>query len=356
MPRAQLNRNGAYLALTAAALFGVSTPLAKALLAGVDAVLLAGLLYLGAGVGLSALLFVRKARRKSAASREGALTRKDGPWLAVAVLAGGIVGPLLLMQGLVKTSAANASLLLNSEAVLTAVLAWTMFRENFDRRILLGMLAIVAGAVLLSWAGRPEGSSGIGEFLIATACLAWAIDNNVTRKISGGDPQVIAAVKGLAAGMITTGIAVSTGARLPSIGYLLGVGIVGFVGYGLSLQLYVLALRHIGAARTGAYFSVAPFAGAAVALLMFHTPLTAAFAAAAGLMGLGVWLHLSERHEHEHAHDVMLHEHRHVHDEHHRHAHDAGVAPSEPHSHTHRHDALQHKHPHYPDLHHRHGH
>lgn len=348
------NRTGAYLGLAAALLFGASTPLAKALLQEVDPGLLAGLLYLGAGIGLGALGLVR--RMSGQVTNEGSLTKRDVPWLAGAVLAGGVVGPVLLMVGLQKTSAANASLMLNSEAVLTAVLAWTLFKENFDRRILLGMIAIVAGAIVLSWAGRPEGTSGIGELLIALACLAWAIDNNVTRNISGADPQLIAGVKGLAAGLINCGIALAMGAEFPSAWYLLGAGVVGFLGYGLSLQLYVLALRHVGTARTGAYFSVAPFAGALVSFAMFSSSLTAAYAVAAGLMAIGVWLHLSELHDHEHTHDEMWHDHKHVHDEHHQHEHPEDVDPTKPHSHLHHHTVLAHKHPHYPDLHHRHSH
>ena len=350
------SRAGAYWALLAALLFGISTPFAKLLLEGVDAVLLAGLLYFGAGIGLGMMLIVRRLWRRSAPASEALLMRKDLPWLGSAVLFGGILGPLLLMMGLQKTAAANASLLLNSEAVLTAVLAWTVFRENFDRRILLGMIAIVVGAVVLSWGGRPEGSSGLGEVLIAAACLAWAVDNNVTRMISGGDPQIIACAKGLVAGLVNIGIGLLHGAAFPPAWTLGAAALVGLAGYGISLQLYVVALRHIGTARTGAYFSVAPFAGALLSLKMFDTQPSAALIAAAALMGVGVWLHLSERHEHEHAHNSMTHDHRHRHDEHHQHEHASEMPPATVHSHPHLHTAVTHHHPHYPDLHHRHPH
>jgi drug/metabolite transporter (DMT)-like permease len=351
-----MNRTGALVALTAAFLFGVSTPFAKVLLEGVDAILLAGLLYFGAGLGLGAILIVRRVWRRSGPSSEAPLIRKDLKWLAGAVIFGGVLGPLLLMVGLQKTSAANASLLLNSEAVLTAVLAWTVFREHFEKRIVWGMLAIVTGAAILSWTGRPEGSAGMGELLIALACLAWAVDNNVTRMISGGDPQIIACVKGLIAGAVNIAIGLSHGALLPSASTLGMAALVGGVGYGISLQLYVVGLRHIGTARTGAYFSVAPFAGAAVALLLFRTPLTVSFISAAALMALGVWLHLTERHVHEHVHENVVHEHKHLHDEHHQHSHGSDVSPDEPHSHLHTHETLRHRHTHFPDLHHRHPH
>ena len=318
--------------------------------------LLAGLLYFGAGLGLGLILLVRRALRRSGPATEAPLVRKDLPWLAGAVISGGIAGPLLLMLGLQKTSAANASLLLNSEAVLTAVLAWTVFREHFERRIVWGMLAIVTGAVILSWAGRPEGSGGWGELLIALACLAWAVDNNVTRMISGGDPQIIACVKGLMAGIVNTTIGLLHGSTLPPASTLGMAAAVGLVGYGLSLQLYVVALRHIGTARTGAYFSVAPFAGTAVALLMFRTPLTVSFIVATFLMALGVWLHLTERHVHEHVHENAVHEHKHIHDEHHQHPHGPETPLHEPHSHPHTHQTLRHTHTHYPDMHHRHPH
>jgi drug/metabolite transporter (DMT)-like permease len=351
-----INRSGAYLALLAALLFGVSTPFAKILLEGVDAILLAGVLYLGAGLGLAFVLIVRRIWRRSRPTTEAPLVRKDLPWLVGAVIFGGVAGPLLLMVGLQKTSAANASLLLNSEAVLTAALAWTVFREHFEKRIVWGMLAIVTGAVILSWAGRPEGSAGTGELLIALACLAWAVDNNVTRMISGGDPQIIACVKGLIAGVVNITIGLAHGSQLPSGSTLGMAAVVGLVGYGISLQLYVVALRHIGTARTGAYFTVAPFAGAAVALLMFRTPLTVSFISAALLMALGVWLHLTERHVHEHIHEGIFHEHKHAHDEHHEHPHGHEISQREPHSHPHAHETLRHTHAHYPDLHHRHPH
>lgn len=343
---------GIAAALVAAALFGASTPLAKALLGDIGPWMLAGVLYLGSGVGLALLHGLRRLRRAPAA--EAPLTRRDLPWLAAVILAGGIAGPVLLMLGLSATPASTASLLLNLEGFFTLGIAWLVFRENVDRRIAAGAAAILAGALLLSWSGGPEGI-GWGAAAIAAACLAWGIDNNLTRKLSSADPLQIAMAKGVGAGVVNVALAGIAGGTLPPAGALLAAAAIGFLGYGISLMLFVHALRHLGAARTGAYFSLAPFAGAAVAILAFGEPVTVRFAAAAALMGVGLYLHLAERHEHPHRHDAVDHEHRHVHDAHHRHDH-AGEEGAEPHSHPHRHAPEVHAHAHYPDLHHRHGH
>ena len=345
---------GAPMALASAALFGASTPLAKLLLGGgVDPWLLAGLLYLGSGVGLGLVHVARGLLGVPAP--EAPLRRGDLPWLGLVVLAGGMVGPLLLMLGLARTPASSAALLLNLEGLATMAIAWLWFKENVDRRLLIGAAAILVGAILLSWQGGPAGV-GLGALAIAGACLAWGVDNNLTRKLSSADPVQIAAIKGLVAGTVNLALAFAHGAHLPALGSVAGAGVVGFFGYGVSLVLFVLALRHLGTARTGAYFSTAPFLGAALALILFREPITVQLVCAAMLMGVGVWLHLSEQHEHEHAHEAMDHEHRHVHDEHHQHAHGPNDPAGEPHTHWHHHAPMRHKHPHYPDLHHRHGH
>ena len=345
---------GAPMALASAALFGASTPLAKLLLGGgVDPWLLAGLLYLGSGLGLGFVHLVRGLLGVPAP--EAPLRQGDLPWLGLVVLAGGVIGPVLLMLGLARTPASSAALLLNLEGLATMAIAWLWFKENVDRRLLIGAAAILAGAVLLSWQGGPAGV-GLGALAIAGACLAWGVDNNLTRKLSSADPVQIAAIKGLLAGTVNLALAFVHGAHLPALGAITGAGVVGFFGYGLSLVLFVLALRHLGTARTGAYFSTAPFLGAALALFLFREPITIPLIGAAMLMGIGVYLHLSERHEHEHAHEALDHEHGHVHDEHHRHAHSPGDPIGEPHTHWHHHAPMRHKHPHFPDLHHRHGH
>jgi drug/metabolite transporter (DMT)-like permease len=307
---------------------------------------------LGAGVGLAAVHLSRKGIRIPAV--EAPLRRADWPWLALVIAAGGIVGPLLLMFGLARTDAAGASLLLNLEGLATMGIAWVVFRENVDRRLLLGAFAILAGAALLAWQGQA--SFQWGAVLIAGACLFWGIDNNLTRKLSSADPVQIAMLKGLVAGTVNLLLAMANGASLPRLSILLAVILVGFLGYGVSLALFVLGLRHLGAARTGAYFSLAPFVGAVLAVVMLGEPLSIKLLVAGGLMGLGLWLHLSEQHEHKHRHDALEHEHRHHHDEHHQHEHGPDVSPGEPHAHWHRHPPLVHRHPHYPDLHHRHKH
>jgi drug/metabolite transporter (DMT)-like permease len=345
---------GAPMALASAALFGASTPLAKLLLGkGVDPWLLAALLYLGSGCGLALTHAAR--RGLGIPAPEAPLRRPDLPWLALVVLSGGIVGPLLLMVGLSRTPASSAALLLNLEGLATMAIAWIVFRENVDRRLLVGAGAILVGAVVLSWQGGPSGL-GLGAIAVAGACLAWGVDNNLTRRLSAADPVQIAAIKGLIAGGVNLGLALAHGASLPEPAAIAGAAVVGFFGYGVSLVLFVLALRHLGTARTGAYFSTAPFLGAGLALLLFREPVTTRLAVAAVLMAAGVWLHLTERHDHEHVHEPMEHEHRHVHDEHHQHTHGPDDPPGEPHTHRHRHEPMHHKHPHYPDLHHRHGH
>lgn len=346
-----MHRAAIVYALASAALFGASTPLAKLLVGEVAPLALAGLLYLGSGIGLLAWFLLRKRD-----PRATDLSRADLPWLGGAIVAGGIAGPALLMYGLTRTDGATASLLLNLEAVLTASIAWIVFRENVDRRVFLGMAAIVAGGVVLSWDEMPRAGSLAGPLLIAGACVAWAIDNNLTRRVSGGDAVTIAGLKGLVAGTVNLSLALFQGASLPGAGILASAAAVGFFGYGISLVLFVVALRNLGTARTGAYFSVAPFFGAALALVLLREEASSAFWVAAGLMAAGVWLHLTERHEHEHVHGPMEHTHPHAHDEHHQHGHGFAWEGEEPHSHPHRHRTLAHSHPHYPDLHHRHDH
>ena len=342
-------------ALVAALLFGASTPLAKLLLADIQAVMLAGLLYAGSGTGLGLWLLARGLISREPQG-EAPLARKDAAWLAGAVFFGGVLGPVLLMLGLSSTPASSASLLLNLESVLTALIAWLVFRENVDVKVFLGMLAIVAGGVVLSWTGSPAGGLPVGALLIAGACACWAIDNNLTRVVSGGDPVQVAAIKGSVAGVINIGIALYLGQQLPGAAKLLAAGGIGLGGYGLSLVAFVFALRHLGSARTGAYFSTAPFVGASLSLLLLRESPTLGFWIAGALMAVGVWLHLAERHEHAHDHEALDHEHAHVHDAHHQHAHDFEWDGAEPHTHPHHHAPMRHSHPHYPDLHHRHDH
>lgn len=350
-----LRHVGVQAALVSALLFGAGTPVAKMLLGDVSPWLLAGLLYVGSGVGLGIYRLARRLPRVR-------LQRGELLPLAGAVFFGGMVGPVLLMVGLAGTPASGASLLLNAEGVLTALIAWFVFRENVDRRIALGMVAIVAGALVLS---VPTGAAELGgtgptsvwpPLAILGACLCWGIDNNLTRKVALNDATWLAAVKGCVAGPVNLVLAFLLGASIPAVRSVVAAMSVGLLAYGVSLVLFIVAMRHVGTARAGAYYSVAPFFGAAVALAMGES-LTLPLVVAAALMALGVWLHLTERHEHEHTHDAVTHSHSHRHDDgHHDHEHPEPVAAGTWHHHEHTHDAVTHSHPHYPDAHHRHRH
>ncbi|MGH8610841.1 MAG: DMT family transporter [Gammaproteobacteria bacterium] len=343
-----IHQPGVLAALGAAFLFGAGTPLAKLLLDTVNPWVLAGLLYLGSGVGLTLYRWLCRSPRMR-------LPAHEALWLAGATVAGGIVAPVLLMFGLSGMPASSASLLLNAEGVFTALLAWFAFKEHFDRRIALGMIAIVAGAAILSWPGEIRFAGVWSALAVLGACLAWGIDNNLTRKVSLTDATWIAGVKGLTAGMVNLALAFSGGATLPPVPHVTEAMIVGFLAYGVSLALFVVALRHLGTARTSAYFSVAPFFGAILAVLFGEVP-TPQLLIAGALMALGIWLHLTEHHEHEHTHEALEHEHEHVPDEHHQHDHGEPVPPGTLHSHRHRHQPLTHWHLHFPDVYHRHGH
>ena len=345
---------GTAAALAAALLFGAGTPLAKLLLIQTNPWLLAALLYLGSGLGLGLLRLLRSAPAAHLAPGEWR-------WLGGAIVCGGVAAPVLLMTGLAAMPASGAALLLNAEGVLTALLAWFAFRENFDRRIALGMLAIAAGAVVLSWppGGTVEFASLWPTLAVLGACLGWAIDNNLTRKVALSDASWIAMVKGLVAGVTNLVLAFSLGAVWPDVVSVVGAAAIGFFSYGISLVLFVLALRHLGTARTGAYFSVAPFFGALLALLLLKEPLTPGLLAGGVLMAVGVALHLTERHLHEHTHALLDHRHEHTHgvnELHHTHVHPEPVTPGTRHTHAHHHAPTTHVHAHFPDAHHQHQH
>ncbi len=352
--------SGVAAALMAALLFGAGTPFAKLLLGHTSPWMLAALLYLGSGAGLWVMRLAR-------GSAPVALPRHEALWLLGAVAAGGMAGPALLMLGLAHMPASTASLMLNAEGVLTALIAWFVFRENFDRRIALGMLAIVAGSVVLSWPREGVEHFRLEELwpalAVLSACLAWAVDNNLTRKISLNDASWIAMVKGLVAGAtnLVLALTLDPNTSFPAWPVVLAAGALGFASYGASLTLFVIGLRHLGAARTGAYFSIAPFFGALLAVGLLEEPITARWMVAGVLMAVGVTLHLIERHAHRHEHSLLDHSHSHKHgpdDIHHVHDHDPGQQepPSGEHTHWHRHLPGSHSHAHYPDAHHQHTH
>ena len=344
--------DGVAAALVSAVLFGLGTPVAKLLLPGTGPLALAALLYLGAGIGLAAVRLARRAGGTEA--REAPLRRGDLPLVAAIVVAGGVVAPVLLLRGLEQLPAAEASLLLNLETPFTVLLAMVVFGEHVGARGVLATALIVLGGAALSGGSTSDvGARWLGSALVAAACAGWAIDNNLTQRLSLRDPIAIALVKTLAAGTINLPLALATGSALPAAPRILGALALGSVSYGLSLALAIRAMRVLGAARQAALFAVAPFVGAlaAVPLLGDRPPLLAV-----ALMAAGVGLLVRERHEHAHVHEAFEHDHLHVHDVHHEHAHPDGVDPREPHAHPHRHERVAHAHPHVSDAHHRHRH
>jgi drug/metabolite transporter (DMT)-like permease len=342
---------GALLGLAAAASFGLSTPLAKLLLTSIPPVLLAGLLYLGAAAGLWLHRLVRPA------SSEARLDRDDVPTLALVAVAGGILGPVAMLFGLGHVTAFAGSLLLNLEAPFTMLLAVAVFGEHLGRRAGAAAVLILGGAAVLGFEPGALGGDTTGVVLLAAACLCWAIDNNLTQRLSGKDPFAIVRVKTLVAGVCNTTLGLLlSGGGLPASKYVVGALALGSVSYGVSVLLDSYALRLLGAAREAAYFATAPFVGALGALVLLREPLQGLDVGAMLGMGAGVALLIRERHGHLHAHDPLEHEHLHVHDEHHRHEHGPGDPAGDPHTHRHRHVRLVHDHPHLPDVHHRHHH
>ena len=346
--------------LASALLFGLSTPLAKLLLGGIPPVALAGLLYSGVFLGLAAYRGAAGLLRRWGLARdhgggEAPLEPRDLPWLAGAILAGGIVAPICLMLGLGLVTGLAGSLLLNFEAAATALIAVLLFKENAGRCVWAALALMTAGGVLLSWNSAEGRLDAAGPLLVLAAMAGWGLDNNLTRQISGKDPVQIAMIKGLVSGAVSLGLAFSLekgfAVGLPAVGGLA----VGALGYGLSLVLFIKGLKGLGAFRTGALFSFAPFAGAAASVVVLGDRVKPGLAAAGLLMAAGVALIVREKHVHAHHHDRLVHAHAHVHsDLHHVHAH--GGAVREPHSHEHVHDEMDHVHGHWPDGDHRHGH
>ena len=340
------------LALAAAAFFGASFPLSKLLLRDLGPIGLAGLLYLSCGLGLGALrLLLRR-------HQEASLKRSDLGWLAGVVVSGGVAGPILLLLGLSRTSAHVSALLTNTESIFTVALAVLFFGDYLLRREALGALLIFGGAILVAWAGATQAgtTSWGGPLLLLGAGVAWGLDNNFSQKISAKDPVQIAAIKGIAAGLVNISLAAAF-EGLPRLSPTVTASAfgVGFACYGLSIVFFMTALRHVGAARTSALFATAPAFAIALSWLILREVPSLWSALGAALMIPGAWLLIRVEHAHPHVHEPLEHDHRHIHDEHHQHEHQGDEGP-EPHSHSHRHKPLEHAHPHAADLHHRHGH
>jgi drug/metabolite transporter (DMT)-like permease len=343
---------GALCGVGAAVLFGLGAPISKLMVRELGPLLMAGLLYLGAGLGLTVVAALR------GRSDESALTRRDLPLVAGVVVSGGIAGPVLLLYGLERVSGVLGALLLNLEGVFTIALAVVGFGEHLGRRAAVAAALIFAAAALISLpiGGAATPSSGVGALLVMGACLAWGLDNNLTQRLSIRDPVAIVQRKALLAGSCNVALAVGLGAHLPRPAFIVAALGLGLVSYGLSIVLDVYALRLLGAAREAAFFATAPFVGALAALPILGERLRGIDIAGGSVMVFGVWLLIREHHGHLHTHEAIEHEHLHDHDEHHQHPHPAGMRPAGPHSHPHRHEALVHDHPHLPDLHHRHKH
>ncbi len=343
---------GALLGLLAAALFGLSAPLAKLLLSAAGPLVVSGLLYLGGGVGLAAAGAILRLTRGP--GPEAAIRRGDLWLLAGIIVAGGIVGPVLMLYGLTRVSGVVGSLLLNLEAPFTMLLAVALFGEYLGRRPLVASLLIVLGAALLGFRPGELHADWLGIAAITGACLSWGVDNNLTQRLSLRDPIAVVRVKALGAGSATLLLAMAAGQTFPAWSTLVLTLVVGLFSYGLSIVLDMYALRYLGAAREAAFFATAPFVGALAAVPLLGDPLRGGDLVAMAIMAAGVAFLLFERHAHRHAHEAMEHDHLHVHDEHHRHAHQGPA--EEPHAHPHQHVPLVHDHPHVPDLHHRHSH
>jgi drug/metabolite transporter (DMT)-like permease len=339
-------------ALLAAALFGVSAPLSKALLSEVAPIPMAALLYLGSGVG-SWLMMLFQAR-----DAEARLVRTDIPWLMGALLAGGVAAPIVLMFSLQVTPAATAALLLNFEGIATALIAALVFRESVGRQTWQSVILIFASSVLLSLELQDEWGFSVGALGILGACILWGIDNTFTRNISGKNPLTIVMTKGLGAGTVSLVLALITRQPLPGVVPFLGALLLGALSYGVGITIYIHALRGLGAARTGALYSTAPFIGMGFSFAIFREAPDLRFVVAFVVMVVGTWLLVAEKHEHRHEHPAMAHEHRHRHDDgHHSHLHTIGTASGDGyHSHTHQHETQDHQHAHTPDIHHRHRH
>ncbi len=340
------------MAILAAALFGLNAPVSKVLLAGVPAAFMASLLYFGAGLGMLAISLVKRAGKRERS--EARITKKEMPYVAGMILLD-VAAPICLLVGLGTTASANASLLNNFEIVATALIALTIFHENIGRSMWISICLITLSSMILSFEDIGSFSFSTGSIFILLACVLWGFENNCTRMLSSKDPVQIVVIKGLGSGAVSLIIALSLGQAGVDISYAIAALLLGFVSYGLSIYFYVLAQRELGAARTSAYYAVAPFIGVLFSVLIFGQSFNASFVLALLMMIAGAYFAGAERHKHSHVHAATTHEHRHGHgDSHHTHAHDLPVSGE--HSHVHTHERTEHSHSHTPDTHHTHAH
>ncbi|WP_407307107.1 EamA family transporter [Desulfosporosinus sp. SB140] len=351
------NRNIASMlkALVAGALFGASTPISKLLLGEIAPTLMVSFLYLGSGIGLFLLRYVQSS--DTSFSAEARLTKNDWPWITGAVLVGGIIAPIVLMFSLKNTPAATASLLLNFEGVATTLIAVVVFKEAVGKRIWSAVLLITLAIILLSWNSSGQWGLSIGAVGVISACILWGMDNNFTRNVSAKDPLSIVMIKGLSAGTFSLILSLVLGYSFPSIGSVIEAMLLGCFSYGLSIILFIRAMRELGSTRASALFGAAPFVGTLLSVVIFKENLTSLFFLSLPIMSIGAVLLLMEDHDHLHEHKPTVHEHRHSHDSHHIHRHLKEELPKwGGHSHVHEQELIVHKHPHTPDIHHRHEH
>ncbi|MGA2503231.1 MAG: EamA family transporter [Anaerolineales bacterium] len=343
-------------ALLAAVLFGASAPLSKLLLSRVQPVPLAAFLYLGSGLGAFLMLLIQRVRNRGQRV-EAHLSRGDLPWLGGALLAGGIGAPIILLLGLERTPASTTSLLLNFEGVATTLIAITFFKESIDRRITWAIGLVTLASIVLTWTGGNWGFS-LGALGIIGACFLWGVDNNFTHHISAKNPLIIVGIKGLGAGTFSLVLCLILRQQLPALNISILAMLLGSISYGISIHLFIVALRSLGAARTSTLFGVAPFVGVILSLVLLREKPQILFWAALPVMVVGAWLMITENHAHYHIHEPMVHDHRHSHpDEHHTHdSQEGGPLVNGSHSHVHSHERLEHAHAHSPDLHHQHEH
>ena len=344
------DRSGYAVGFAAAVLFGVSAPAAKLLLDDVGPQLLAGLLYLGA------FLAVAPIERFGPSRHEARLRRADLPALTGLIVAGGIVAPVLLMVGLQRVSGVTGSLLLNLEGPLTVIVGVAIVGEYLGMKSWVGSTVIFGAGALLTAQGSVGNADVLGGVLIVAACLGWAVDNNLTQRLSVRDPFQIVTVKTGVAATVNITLSLFRGDTVTSWLAIAAALVLGALAYGISILFDAYALRLLGAAREAAIFATAPFAGALLAIPLLGDTWGGVDIAAAGLMAFGVAMLITDRHSHIHTHELLDHDHRHEHDEHHQHDHLPGVDPAAPHSHPHHHESLTHAHGHTSDVHHRHEH
>ena len=339
-------------AILAAALYGISSPVSKILLKEIPSTLMASFLYLGAGLGMSIVGFIK--HKKSKEKTEARLTKEELPFTTFMVLLD-IVAPIFLMIGLSMTTASNASLLNNFEIVATSLIALLIFKESISKRLWGAIALITVSSIILSVEDISSFSFSFGSIFVLLACICWGLENNCTRKLSVKDPLEIVVIKGFGSGISSLLIALALGEQTNNIPYIIAALLLGFFAYGLSIFFYIYAQRDLGAARTSAYYAIAPFIGVGLSLMIFREMPTFSFVIALVIMIIGTYFASTEQHNHSHSHTVITHEHSHSHDEdHHNHIHDKTIMGK--HNHRHTREEYSHSHKHSQDIHHSHAH